>query len=210
MMPLASYLDATLLEEMASAAQVEEFAEAAALQGCASVCIFPAHIAFARKAKIPIATVISFPHGADTAHMKAEATRAAIDEGADEIDMVMRIDALLAGEETVAYEDLRAVVVAAEGRVVKAIMETGALTPQAFEVASRVIINAGADYAKTCTGRGPRGVTLEDVLLLRRLLPPTVSIKAAGGIRDHEFAQQLINAGATRLGVSNIAAVLDN
>jgi deoxyribose-phosphate aldolase len=152
--------------------------------------------------------VVAFPHGADTAAAKAAATADAVAAGAAEIDMVMRLDALLDGDHATALDDLSAVIDAADGRVVKAIMETGVLGDDAFTLACEVIAESGAAFAKTSTGRGPRGASLEDVQRMRELLPASVAIKAAGGIRTGEFAQQLIDAGATRLGVSSWRAVV--
>jgi deoxyribose-phosphate aldolase len=133
----------------------------------------------------------------------------ALAAGAAEIDVVVRLDALLSGDHRTALGDLEAVVAAADGHVVKAIIETGVLDGPAFELACAVVAESGAAFAKTSTGRGPRGASLEDVERMRARLPDHVAIKAAGGIRTPEFAAQLISAGATRLGVSSWRAVVE-
>ncbi len=208
-MDLATYLDATLLDGTASPETLTEFAADAAGAGCAAVCVHTAHLATVRDAGLPVAVVIAFPHGADTTAAKIAATRDAIDNGASEIDMVMRLDALLSGDKATASSDLRAVVEAADGHLVKAIIETGVLDAPALELACGVVAESGAAFAKTSTGRGPRGASLEDVQRMRALLPESVAIKAAGGIRTRAFAEQLIDAGATRLGVSSWRAIVE-
>jgi deoxyribose-phosphate aldolase len=206
---LAGYLDATLLDGAALPEALSQFASDAAGAGCAAVCVHPAHIDAVSAAGLPAAVVIAFPHGADTTAAKAAATRNAIEAGAAEIDVVMRLDALLAGDRSTALHDLRAVVGAAEGHAVKAIVETGVLDAAALELACAIVAESGAAFAKTSTGKGPRGASLEDVQTMRRLLPDFVQIKAAGGIRTREFAEQLIEAGATRLGVSSWRAIVE-
>jgi deoxyribose-phosphate aldolase len=208
-MSIASHLDATLLEGTASPQTLTEFAESAAGAGCAAVCVHAAHLLTVLPAGLPVAVVVGFPHGADTIMAKVAATRDAIAKGAREIDMVARLDALLCGDRQTAYDDIYAVVEAADGRTVKVIIETGVLTDPALQLACEVIADAGAAFAKTSTGRGPRGASLEDVQRMRALLPDSVQIKAAGGIRDRAFAEQLIAAGATRLGVSSWRAIVE-
>ncbi len=208
MADLTRFLDATLLDGTAGPQQVREFAADAQRAGCAAVCVHAAHLQTIVGIGIPVAVVVAFPHGADTASAKAAATTDAVAAGAAEIDMVMRLDALLAGDRATALDDLRAVVDAAGERPVKAIVETGVLSDEALTLACAVVAESGAAFAKTSTGRGPRGASLEDVERMRVLLPETVAIKAAGGIRTRAFAQQLIDAGATRLGVSSWRAVV--
>jgi len=205
---LSSLLDATLLDGTVAPDKVREFALDAQSAGCAAVCVHSGHLSAVADLDIPVAVVIAFPHGADTTAAKVAATADAVGAGAGEIDMVMRIDALLDGDRTTALNDLRRVVDAADGRVVKAIMETGVLTDEAFALACEVIGESGAGFAKTSTGRGPRGASIDDVTRMRALLPQSVAIKAAGGIRTREFAQQLVAAGATRLGVSSWRAIV--
>jgi deoxyribose-phosphate aldolase len=205
---LAGFLDATLLDGTASPDQVREFALDAQRAGCAAVCVHAAHLEAIVDITIPVAVVVAFPHGADTAYAKASAAADAVAAGAAEIDVVMRLDALLAGDRATALADLRAVVSAAGEHPVKAIVETGVLSEEAFALACEVVAESGAAFAKTSSGRGPRGASLEDVERMRKLLPQAVAIKAAGGIRTREFAEQLISAGATRLGVSSWRAVV--
>jgi deoxyribose-phosphate aldolase len=209
MTDLASFLDATLLDGTADPQQVREFALDAQRAGCAAVCVHAAHLEAIVDLGIPVAVVVAFPHGADTASAKIAATADAVAAGAAEIDVVMRLDALLAGDRAAALHDLKAVVGAAGAHPVKAIVETGVLTDRALVLACEVVSAAGAAFAKTSTGRGPRGASVQDVRRMRELLPQAVAIKAAGGIRTREFAEQLIAAGATRLGVSSWRAVVE-
>jgi deoxyribose-phosphate aldolase len=209
MTELAGFLDATLLDGTAQPEQVREFASDAQRAGCAAVCVHAAHLAGIVDIGIPVAIVVAFPHGADTASAKAAATVDAIAAGASEIDVVMRLDALLAGDRATALYDLTAVVDAAGEHTVKAILETGVLTDAALALGCEVVAQSGAAFAKTSTGRGPRGASLQDVQRMRELLPGTVAIKAAGGIRTREFAVELIAAGATRLGVSSWRAIVN-
>lgn len=208
-MSLASHLDATLLDGTASPAQLAAFAADAAAAGCAAVCVHAAHLPSVVDAGLPVAVVVAFPHGADTSAAKVAAVEDALAAGAAEIDVVMRLDALLSGDRARALADLGAVVAAAGDHPVKAILETGVLDDAAFDLACAVIADAGAAFAKTSTGRGPRGASLEDVERLRARLPAHIAVKAAGGIRTPQFAQQLIDAGATRLGVSSWRAVVE-
>jgi deoxyribose-phosphate aldolase len=205
---LAHFLDATLLDGTASPEQVRAFALDAHGAGCAAVCVHAAQLHTIADIGIPVAVVVAFPHGADTASAKAAATADAISAGAAEIDVVMRLDALLAGDHATALADLKAVVNAAGGHPVKAIVETGVLSDEAFTLACEVVAQSGAAFAKTSTGRGPRGASLQDVERMRELLPASVAIKASGGIRTPEFAEQLIAAGATRLGVSSWRSIV--
>jgi deoxyribose-phosphate aldolase len=208
-MSLAHYLDATLLEGTADPEQLAQFAASAAGAGCAAVCVHAAHLTTVLGAGLPVAVVVAFPHGADTTSAKVAAVTDAVVAGAAEIDVVVRLDALLSGDRTTALSDLTQVVQAAAGHPVKAIIETGVLDDTALALACGVVAESGAAFAKTSTGRGPRGASLEDVERMRALLPDHVAIKAAGGIRTPEFAQQLISAGATRLGVSSWRAVVE-
>lgn len=161
-------------------------------------------MALLRGASIPIVTVAGFPLGADRAEVKARAAALAVEDGASEIDMVLNLGALKSGDPASVAADVRAVRRAAGGRTLKAILETGLLTRAQTEEAARLAVAEGADFLKTSTGFGPRGATVEDVLLLRRF----GRVKAAGGIRTFAQAKALVEAGAERLGASASAAIL--
>jgi deoxyribose-phosphate aldolase len=130
-------------------------------------------------------------------------TRDAIANGADEIDMVLNIGALKSGDEDWVREDIRSVVKAADGRVVKVILETGLLTDEEKVKASLLAKETGANFVKTCTGFGPGGATVEDIALLRKTVGKEMGIKASGGVKDYETARRMIEAGANRIGTSS-------
>jgi deoxyribose-phosphate aldolase len=152
---------------------------------------------------VPIVTVAGFPLGADRAEVKARAAALAADDGASEVDMVVNVGVLKSGDHAAFAADVRAVRRAFAGTL-KAILETGLLDAAQAEAAARIAVAEGADFLKTSTGFGPRGATVEDVLLLRRF----GRVKAAGGIRTRAQAVALVAAGAERLGTSATAAIL--
>jgi len=172
--------------------------------GCRAVCVHPCWVASLRGAALPIVTVAGFPLGADRAETKARAASLAAEDGASEIDMVLNLGALKSGDLAAAAADVRAVRRALPGRTLKVILETGLLDRAQVEEAARLAVAEGADFLKTSTGFGPRGATVEDVLLLKRF----GRVKAAGGIRTYEQASALVAAGAERLGASASATIL--
>jgi deoxyribose-phosphate aldolase len=165
--------------------------------------VHPFWVPFLRGAPLPIVTVAGFPLGADRSEVKARAAAMAIEDGASEIDMVLNLGALKSRDPSAAA-DVRAVRRAVPGHVLKVILETGLLDRAQAEEAARIAVAEGADFLKTSTGFGPRGATVEDVLLLRRF----GRVKAAGGIRTFAQAKALVEAGAERLGASASAAIL--
>ncbi|HXF70449.1 MAG TPA: deoxyribose-phosphate aldolase [Thermoflexus sp.] len=212
---LAAQIDHTLLRPEATPADIDRLCEEALRYGCAAVCVNPIYVAraAARLAGTPIkvATVVGFPLGASlTATKVAEATLA-LSQGAQEIDVVMPIGLLKAGEIEMVRADLQAVaaVCHAAGALCKVILETGLLTPEEKTLAARLAVEAGADFVKTSTGFGPGGATIEDVALLRRVVGPSIGVKAAGGIRTAEQALAMLEAGASRLGTSATVAILE-
>lgn len=178
-------------------------ADAVAL-GCRAVCVHPFWVPLLRGAGIPIVTVAGFPLGADRAEVKARAAALAVSDGASEIDMVLNLGALRSKDLAATAADVRAVRRAAGGCTLKVILETGLLDAEETETAARLAVEEGADFLKTSTGFGPRGATVEDVLLLKRF----GRVKASGGVRTFEQASALVAAGAERLGTSATAAIL--
>ena len=172
--------------------------------GCAGVCVQPYWVEILAGRGAPVITVSGFPFGAESKEHKAAGARRAIDDGADEIDIVLNLGALKSGDLPAVAADLRAVRDAMPGKVLKVILETGLLSRAEIESAARLCIEQGADFLKTCTGYGPRGATVEDVAILRPFGP----VKASAGIRTREQAEALVAAGATRLGTSAAAAIL--
>ncbi len=211
-MELAKLIDHTLLKPDAVPGAIEKLCREAAEYGFASVCVNPANVARAvqllRGTRVKVCTVIGFPLGATTSLAKAFEARDAVAGGADELDMVLNVGALKAGDEALVSRDMRSVVEAAEGRVVKVILETGLLTEEEKVKACLLAKEAGAAFVKTSTGFGPGGATVEDVRLMRRTVGPDFGVKASGGIRDRETAERMVAAGATRLGTSSGVAIV--
>lgn len=205
---LAARLEATLLDPLASQADIEALVAGAEELGCAGVCTYPRWLPVTATSPLASVCVISFPHGADLTVTKAAAAYAAVSAGADEIDMVCDLAAARAGDWGRVFDDIALVVAEAGPAAVKVILETGALTPVQIAEAGRAVSAAGAAYAKTCTGMGPRGATVEDIRLLRTACAPETKLKASGGIRALEQAQAMVAAGADRIGCSAPAAIL--
>jgi deoxyribose-phosphate aldolase len=217
----AKTLDHTLLKPDATEDDVRRLCREAAHFHFAAVCVLPCHVRLAsrelRGTDVKVATVVSFPFGADTTGVKAVAVRDAIQGGASEIDVVMNISKFLSGEFTYVAEELASLngevsaVAMNNGlndAVLKIIVETACLSDKMKRLAVRVVAASGADFVKTSTGFGFGGATTRDVALLREEAPEGLAVKAAGGIRTLEEALDLLNAGASRLGASGSVAIM--
>jgi deoxyribose-phosphate aldolase len=211
---LAASIDHTLLDPAATGAEVERLCAEAREFGFASVCVHGVHVPLCRRllraSAVRVGTVVGFPLGRDAPRAKELATRVALEDGADELDMVLQIGAVREGERALVVHDIAGVVGAARtsGARVKVILETGLLTSDEIRTACKWVEEGGADFVKTSTGFGPRGATREDVLLLAECVGGRLGIKASGGIRTATFARELLAAGATRLGTSASVAIV--
>ena len=209
---LAKMMDHTILKATATPAQVEQICREALEIGAASVCINPCNIEQARRlldgSGVRVCTVIGFPLGANTPEVKAFETQDAIRRGAEEVDMVINVGALLAGDDETVYRDIKAVVDAAAGTLTKVIIETCYLSDDQKKTACELAMRAGADFVKTSTGFGTGGATPHDVALLRGVVGSKLQVKASGGIRTYEDAAAVVEAGADRLGVSASLTIL--
>ncbi len=208
---IARLMDHTLLKPNATQEEVGKLCEEARAHCFASVCVNPTYVALCARllqgSGVKVCTVIGFPLGSTTPTVKAIEARDAIANGADEVDMVINIGALKSGNETVVFDDIRAVREASRGKVLKTILET-ALLSDAEKVRACVLAKkAGADFVKTSTGFGGGGATVEDVRLMRETVGPMMGVKASGGIRDAAVADAMVKAGATRLGTSASVAI---
>lgn len=205
---LAKYIDHTLLRPDATAEEVDVLCDEAMEYGFASVCINPYWVKRSatrlRGSDVKVCTVIGFPLGASTSDAKAAETRKALRDGAREVDMVLNIGALKSGQHDVVLKDIERVVDAAHevGAVTKVILETALLTDEEKVVASSLARTAHADFVKTSTGFGGGGATVYDVALMRETVGPNMGVKASGGVRTLEDAENMIAAGATRIGAS--------
>jgi deoxyribose-phosphate aldolase len=205
---MARYIDHTLLKPEATAAEIDQLCREAEQYHFASVCINPTWVKRAaenlRGTSVPVCTVIGFPLGATTPEIKAMEARRALRDGAREVDMVLNIGALKSGDHDLVRTDIEKVVDAAHdgGAICKVILETALLTDEEKVIASSLAKQARADFVKTSTGFGPGGATVYDVALMRETVGPEMGVKASGGVRTADDAEDMIAAGATRIGAS--------
>lgn len=206
---IAKYIDHTLLNPSATPAEIKKLCEEAKTYHFASVCVNPWHVKLCaellRGTDVDVCSVVGFPFGATTPEIKGMETRRAMRDGAKEIDMVINIGALKAGDNETVLKDIRAVVDACRdgSALSKVIIEAALLTDEEKIRACQLARKAGADFVKTSTGYGPGGATVHDVALMSEAVKGThMGVKAAGGIRSFADAQKMIEAGATRLGAS--------
>ena len=205
---LAGMIDHTLLKADATADQIAKLCYEAKKHGFASVCVNPTNVKLCadllRDSDVKVCSVIGFPLGATTTEVKVVETKNALAHGATEIDMVINIGALKAGDTELVARDIREVVKTAHAKnaLLKVIIETALLTDEEKVIASLLSKEAGADFVKTSTGFSSGGATVHDVALMRRAVGPAIGVKASGGIHSHEDAEQMIAAGATRIGAS--------
>jgi len=205
---LAPLIEHTALKPETTPAAIARLCQEAVRLGLRGVCVNPIYVAEARRrlngvtARPLVVSVVGFPLGASLTATKAAETRAVIDAGADEVDMVLAIGRLKAGELDAVEADIAAVVAAAGGKAVKVILETSLLDDSEKIAACRLSARAGAAFVKTSTGFGGSHATVEDVALMRRTVGGKVRIKASGGIRDFASARALVEAGAHVLGCS--------
>ena len=205
-MEKSKYIDHTILKATATYDDILKLCSEANKYHFASVCVNPTNVAFAHKllagTDVLTCTVIGFPLGATPSDVKAYETTRAITDGADEIDMVINVGMAKMGNWDYVYEDIKAVVDAANGVLVKVIIETCYLTDEEKVNACRAAVKAGADFVKTSTGFGTAGATVEDVRLMRSTVGDACKVKASGGIRSLSDFNAMIDAGADRIGCS--------
>ena len=212
-MRLNKYIDHTILKPETTQEQVEKILSEAKEYDFASVCVNPTWVSLAaeslKDSDVKVCTVIGFPLGANTSAVKAFETKDAIANGADEIDMVINIGALKAGNDALVLDDIKAVVDASGDKLVKVIIEACLLTDEEKVRACQLSKEAGADYVKTSTGFSTGGATVADVALMRKTVGPDMGVKASGGARSYEDAIAFIEAGASRIGASSGVAIMN-
>ena len=197
--------DHTLLSVTATRAEIAALIDEAAAYGTASVCIPPCYVKHAAEysaGRVAVCTVVGFPNGYCTQGVKVAEARAAVADGADEIDMVINVCALKSGDTGYVKEEIAAVKKACGDKILKVIVEAALLAEEEKLLVCDLVTEAGADYIKTSTGFAKGGATVEDVALFRKRVGENVRVKAAGGIRTLEAAQAMIEAGADRIGAS--------
>jgi deoxyribose-phosphate aldolase len=209
---LPPYIDHTILRADATPQDISKLCGEAKEYKFASVCINPVYVNQASRelqgSPVKVCTVIGFPLGATMPGCKEGEARIALDDGADEIDMVIQIGLLKAGELDDVRDEIVRVKDACADKVLKVIIENTYLTNDEKVLACILCKLAGADYVKTSTGFGPGGATVEDVKLMREVVGPYYGVKAAGGIRNAETALAMVAAGATRIGASAGVAIV--
>ena len=214
-MNIAKYIDHTNLKAYTSKEDIIKLCEEAKKYNFYAVCVNPYRVKLAKKqlqgTNIKVATVIGFPLGATPTEVKVFEAKKALEDGADEVDMVLNIGALKDKDYKYVRNDIAEVVRIAheKGAIVKVIIETCYLSDNEKEIACKLAMEAGADFVKTSTGFGTGGATIEDVKLMRKVVGDKLGVKAAGGIRTYEEALAMINAGANRIGTSSGVKIIE-
>ena len=211
-MSLNKYIDHTSLKANATRAQVEKLCDEAAEHEFASVCVNSCWVPLCAErlagTGVNVCTVIGFPLGAMSTAGKAAEAAAAVADGADELDMVINVGWLVAGEDDLVRDDIAAVVAAAKGRCVKVIIETCLLDDEQKVRACGLSVEAGATFVKTSTGFSTGGATVHDVELMAKAVAGRCKVKASGGVHNAIEAQAMIDAGADRIGTSSGIAIV--
>ena len=211
---LNTYIDHTLLKPTATKQQIEILCEEAIQYSFKSVCIAPSYVKYAKSllkdSQVMVCTVVGFPLGVNCSEIKASEAKLAINQGADELDMVINIAALKQKDFTLVEDDIKAVVSQSGGKAVKVILETCLLTEKEIMYACEISAKAGATFVKTSTGFSTKGATISHVELMKKSIPGHMMVKASGGIKSKEDALAMIKAGADRLGTSSGATLMEN
>ncbi|MFN3739608.1 MAG: deoxyribose-phosphate aldolase [Thermodesulfovibrionales bacterium] len=212
MIELPSFIDHSLLKPEATVEALKRLCTEAKEYKFYAVCINPCYITLAREflkdSNVKVCTVIGFPLGANAKEAKIYEAMDAQLKGADELDIVMNIGLARSGEWNPVYRELRDIVLATEGAVHKIIIETGLLSEDQIKKATEIVLKSGAEFIKTSTGFTGRGVTLDDLRIIKEVAGNSLKIKASGGIRTLKQAMELINTGASRLGTSSSVEIV--
>ena len=212
-MNLAKYIDHTILKPDVRQEDVLKVCQEAKEHKFFSVCVNPYYVSLVKDAlegsDVKVTSVIGFPLGANTSEIKALETKKALEDGANEIDMVINVSALKDQRYDYVLKDIQSVVNALEGKgILKVILETCLLTKEEIVKACELSKEAGAHFVKTSTGFSSGGATVEDVALMRKTVGPEMGVKASGGVRNAEDAKAVIEAGATRIGASSSVLIV--
>jgi deoxyribose-phosphate aldolase len=211
---IARLIDHTLLKPEATADKIAKLCAEARENSFASVCVNPYWVGVAEKelagSVVSVCTVVGFPLGANTTATKVFETGKALASGAQEIDMVINVGALVGGENSAVLHDIRAVVEESHAAkaIVKVILETCLLNEEQKITACKLCVDAGADFVKTSTGFSTGGATVEDIALMRKIVGPALGVKASGGVRSYADVMKMVDAGATRIGTSSGVAIV--
>lgn len=210
---IMSYIDHTLLKAVSTWSQIQKLCNEAIENGTASVCVPPSYVKRISETygeKINICTVVGFPLGYNSKEIKVAEVKKAIEDGANEVDMVINLGDVKNGDFEKITMEIAALKEAANDKILKVIVETCYLTKQEKIAVCECVTKAKADYIKTSTGFGTGGATIEDVKLFKKHIGPNVKIKAAGGVRSKEDLEMFISAGCDRIGTSSAIAIMNN
>ena len=203
---IAQLIDHTYLKSDATQDEIQTLCAQAREFGFATVCIPPSFVSFASEqlltSQVKVCTVVGFPLGYTETQVKAFEAQCAIEQGAQEIDMVMNIAAFKSRKFELVEMEIRAVVESSQGALVKVILETCLLSPEEIELACKIAENGKAHFVKTSTGFSHRGALVDEVKIMRQSVTPKMQVKASGGIRSLSDLIKMIEAGATRIGTS--------
>jgi len=213
---LARIIDSTNVKATATKSEIEKLCREAVEYGFGCVCVNPIHVKLAatllKGSKVKVCSTIGFPFGVTLSEIKALEAVKAMENGAEELDMVINLSALKSGDYEAVKRDVASVVdvkLLSKEIVVKVIIETAYLTKEEKVIACRFVKEAGADFVKTSTGFFGKGATVEDVRLMRQTVGSDFGVKAAGGIRTYADAVAMIEAGANRIGTSTAVAIIE-
>lgn len=208
------FIDHTALKADTTKATITKLCDEAAQYDFASVCVNPTWVSYCadylKDTDVKVCTVIGFPLGANTSEVKAFEAKNAIENGADEVDMVINIGALKDGNTDLVYNDIKAVVDASSNHCVKVIIETCLLTDEEIVTVCKLAMKAKATFVKTSTGFSTGGATPKDVALMKKTVDGVCEVKASGGVRNYADMMAVIEAGATRIGTSAGVALMNN
>ncbi len=206
-MNLSKYIDHTLLKATATPSNIKQLCKEAKEYSFYAVCVNGCYVKLAKEetqnSNVKVAAVIGFPLGSMATEAKVFETQICVNDGADEIDMVINIGMLQSGNADYVEDEIFAIKKACGDKTLKVIIETCYLSNEEKEIACQLAMNAGADFVKTSTGFGTGGATLEDIKLMKRIVGDKLQIKASGGIRDKETAKEYIALGISRIGTSS-------
>lgn len=209
---LASYIDHTLLAQNATVEMIKKLCDEARKYNFCSVCVNSSCVKdaseFLAKSDVKVCSVVGFPLGAMSTKAKAYEAKVAIEDGADEIDMVINVGWLKSKEYKRVKEDIAQLHSTCRDVVLKVILETALLDEEEIRLVCEMSKDIGVDFVKTSTGFSTRGASVEDIKIMKEVVGESVEIKASGGIRDHQKAMSMVEAGATRLGVSAGIAIV--
>ena len=212
---IAQIIDHTILKPDATKDMVKKVCDEAKKYNFASVCVNPYYVKYVseelKESNVKVTSVIGFPLGSTSKDVKAFEAKKALEDGANEIDMVINIGAIKDGYLDIVREDIQAIVDAVKGKaILKVIIETCLLTEEEKKIACKISKDCGVDFVKTSTGFSTGGATVEDVKLMKEIVGPNIGVKASGGIRTIEDAEKMIRAGATRIGASSSVSIVES